>query len=226
MSRGKKGAQKGKARSGPSRVLVFGESENDTHALRELIEALRPDLKGRVVPIRDPVAYIRDAKPEDVPARAEQIAKVVDIQRAVHEVSCVFVHEDEDGFEPGHEATCAKIEEALKKSGCPAHAVVPAWEMEAWWFMWPEQVRLVRPKSWRAPDDYVGKAVGRIRDVKEVLMKCVMPLKMKPEKRNSFPDYRESDAPAIARQVREHGVAREPRAKSDSYARFVRSVDE
>jgi hypothetical protein len=204
---------------------VFGEDENDTKALRELIEALRTEIKGRVVTLREPLVLIKNAKPEDVPDRARRIAHAVDIQRAAHDVTCVFAHEDEDNIEPGHEATCTKIEEALKKEGCLAHAVVPAWEMEAWWFMWPEQVHGVRPKSWRVPDDYLGKEVGKIRNAKEELQRRVRPKDLKPEKRKTFPDYAESDAPSIARRIREEGMARKPLAKSASYTRFVQSVD-
>jgi hypothetical protein len=104
--------------------------------------------------------------------------------------------------------------------------VVPAWELEAWWFMWPDAVQAVRPKSWRAPDDHLGKRVGLIKDAKEELRRKVVPKDLKPEKRKSFPHYQESDSPAIARQVREKKLARKPGAKSDSYSRFMSSVDQ
>jgi hypothetical protein len=217
---------KGKADKGPPLVLVFGEDENDRKSIRELIEALRPDLVGKVQERRHPLVLIKNARPEDVPERAQRIADAVDIDRALHDVVCVFAHEDCDDVEPKHEAACAKIEAALAKAGCPAHAVVPAWELEAWWFMWPEAVQAVRPKSWRAPDDYLGKKVGLIKDAKEELGKKVVPKDLKPEKRKNFPHYQESDSPEIARHVREKKLARNPGAKSDSYARFLSSVDQ
>ncbi len=220
------GKGKGQAGKRASLVLVFGESENDTKSLRELIEALREDLVGKVQTRREPLVLIKDAKPEDVPERARKIADAVDISRATHDVLCVFAHEDRDDFEPKHEETCKKIEEALEKAGCPAHAVVPAWELEAWWFMWPEAVQAVRPKSWRAPDDYLGWEVGKIKDAKEELKKKVVPKDLKPEKRKGFQTYQESDSPAIARQVREKNLARHPRAKSASYSRFLSSVEQ
>ncbi len=225
MSRKKDSRQKAKGKR-PQQVLIFGEDENDTKSLRVLIEALRKDLVGKVQIRREPLVLIRDAKPEDVPERAKKIADAVDISRAAHDIVCVFAHEDRDDFEPKHEETCRKIEEAMKKAGCPAHAVVPAWELEAWWFMWPDVVQAVRPKSWRAPDDHLGKEVGKLKNAKEELKKRVVPKDLKPEKRKSFQTYQESDSPAIAQQVREKGLARKPGAKSGSYTRFMASVDQ
>ncbi len=223
MSRKKDVRQRGKR---PPLVLIFGEDENDTKSLRELIVALRKDFDGKVQTRREPLVLIKDARPEDVPERAQKIADAVDVSRATHDIVCVFAHEDRDDYEPKHEETCTKIEAALEKAGCPAHAVVPAWELEAWWFMWPEAVLAVRPKSWRAPDDYLGREVGKIKDAKEELQKKVVPKNLKPEKRKGFQTYQESDSPAIARNVREQGLATEPGAKSSSYARFRSSVEQ
>ena len=228
MSRKKDSRRNGKRKTGNRSplILVFGEDENDRKSIRELIEALRPDLAGKVQLRREPLVLIKNARPEDVPERARRIADTVDIDRATHDVACIFAHEDCDDVEPKHEAVCMKIEAALAKAGCAAHAVVPAWELEAWWFMWPEAVQAVRPKSWRAPDDHLGKRVGLIKDAKEELRRRVVPKDLKPEKRKSFPRYEESDSPAIARQVREKKLARSPGAKSDSYSRFVSSVEQ
>ncbi|NOK11131.1 hypothetical protein [Corallococcus exercitus] len=225
MSRKKDSRQKAKGKR-PQQMLVFGESENDTKSLKELIVALRVDLAGKVQTRRDPLVLIKNARPEDVPDRAKRIADVVDISRATHDIVCVFAHEDCDDLEPKHEEACRKIEKAMQQADCPAHAVVPAWELEAWWFMWPAAVQAIRPKSWRAPDDYIGKDVGRIKDAKEELKKRVVPKDLKPDKRKSFQTYQESDSPAIAQAVQEKGLARKPGAKSGSYARFVASVDQ
>jgi hypothetical protein len=215
-----------KTQSRPALVLVFGENPHDSQSIREFVEALREDLVGKVQWRREPQVLIKNAKPEDVPERAKRIADAVDINRATHDIVCVFAHEDRDDFEPKHEETCKKIEEALEKAGCPAHAVVPAWELEAWWFLWPDAVQAIRPKSWRAPDDYLGKKVGNIKDAKEELKRRVIPKDLKPEKRKNFRTYEESDSPAIARQVREKGLARTPGAKSSSYERFLWSVEQ
>jgi hypothetical protein len=197
-----RGKGKGKAGKRPPLVLVFGEDENDTKSIRELIESLRADLAGKVQTRREPLVLIKDARPEDVPDRARKIADAVDASRATHDIVCVFAHEDRDDFEPKHEDTCKKIEEALERAGCPAHAVVPAWELEAWWFMWPGAVQAVRPKSWRAPDDYLGKEVGKIKDAKEELKRKVVPKDLKPEKRKGYRTYQAADAPGSARRGR------------------------
>lgn len=102
-------ARKRKAGSRSPLVLVFGESENDTHSVRELIEALQPGLAGRVQPRRQPLVLIKNARPEDVPDRTQQIARTVDIARSTHDVACVFAHEDCDDYEPKHEEVCRKI---------------------------------------------------------------------------------------------------------------------
>lgn len=222
----KKNARQNSRGKQPRQVLVFGEDDNDRQSLRELIEALREDFVGKVQLRREPLVLIKNARPEDVPERAQKIADAVDISRATLDIACVFAHEDCDDFEPRHEEICRKIEEALKKAGCPAHAVVPAWELEAWWFMWPEAVKAVHPKSWRAPDDYLGKEVGKLKNAKEELKKRVVPKDLKPDKRKGFQTYQESDSPSIARHVREKGLARRPGAKSGSYTRFVACVDQ
>src|SRR4051812_13026870 len=61
----------------PARVLIFGESPNDTGALRELTVALKPSLGGRVDIRKQPLVLIKDAKPEDVPDRASRIRAAV-----------------------------------------------------------------------------------------------------------------------------------------------------
>jgi hypothetical protein len=116
----------------------------------------------------------------------------------------------------------AKIEAALRGAGLEGHAVAPAWEMEAWWFLWPEAVKAAFP-SWRAPDDHAGRNVGMIRDAKEELRRRVIPPKAKKGKAG-FIGYRESDAPRIAEHVVALDLLRSPGAISKSYERFVQSV--
>ena len=206
----------------PPIVLVFGEDDHDRECIKILLEGLRPDLARRVKKLRQPLVLIKNAKPSDVPDRAQTIAGVVDAEREAGPVACVFAHEDCDEVEPAHEAVARKIEEALKVAGCEAHAVAPAWEMEAWWFLWPEAVKAANP-SWRAPDDHVGKNVGMLVNAKEELARRVVPPKTKPG-RGGFIGYRESDAPRIAAKVVELGLLHQTRATSRSYDRFVRSA--
>lgn len=203
-------------------VLVFGEDENDRESIKILLEALRPDLRHRVKPQRHPLVLIKNARLEDVPDRAQQIANVVDAYRVRAEIDRVFAHEDCDDVEPAHERVATKIEEALAKAGCEAVAVTPAWELEAWWFLWPSAVKAAKP-SWREPNDYVGKSVGKIRNAKEELKKRVVPPDAK-RRKGGFRGYQESDSPRIALRVQELGMINKPQAKSLSFDRFRRSA--
>jgi hypothetical protein len=217
----KPSGKKTKARR-PSIVLVFGEDDHDRDCIKILLEGLRPDLAHRVQKRRQPLVLIKNANPADVPDRAQRIADVVEAERETAEVACVFAHEDCDNVEPAHELVARKIEDALRATGCDAHAVAPAWEMEAWWFLWPEAVKAANP-SWRAPDDHVGKNVGMIRDAKQELQRRVVPVKGKAG-RGGFIGYRESDAPRIATKVVEMGLLGKKQAISNSYDRFAGSA--
>jgi len=208
----------GKGRSTKtSVVLVFGEDDHDRECVKILLEGLRPDLARRVQKRKQPLVLIKSANTADVPDRAQRIADVVRAERDT--VACVFAHEDCDDTEPAHERVAAKIEAALRAAGLEAHAVAPAWEMEAWWFLWPEAVKAAFP-SWRAPDDHAGRNVGMIRNAKEELRRRVTPTSAK----RGFIGYRESDAPGIAARVVALDLLRTPKAISKSYARFVQSA--
>lgn len=225
MSRRDKDEPRRGGRKAPKRppvVLVFGEDDHDRECIKILLEALRPDLARRIQTRRHPLVLIKNARPEEVPDRAQSIATVVEAERVRGEVGCVFAHEDCDDVEPAHEQVATKIESALQATGCDAHAVAPAWEMEAWWFQWPDAVQAANP-SWRKPDDYLGKNVGMIRNAKEELKRCVIP-RDKKQGRSGFRGYNESDAPKIAAEVSKQGVAKKPQATSNSYDRFRRSA--
>ena len=127
----------------------------------------------------------------------------------------ILAHEDCDDFEPNDEAIAAKIEAALSHLGVEVHAVVPAWELEAWWFLWPDAVARVH-STWRKPSVRVGQRVGLIRNAKQELTRAVRP---KTNARTAR-SYCESDSVRIARQVRAMGIADSPRGKSASYDRF------
>ena len=81
-------------------MLVFGEDDHDRECIKILLEGLRPDLARRVKKLRQPLVLIKNAKPSDVPDRAQTIAGVVDAEREAGPVACVFAHEDCDEVEP------------------------------------------------------------------------------------------------------------------------------
>jgi len=201
-------------------VLVFGESEHDTRALAELLVALCPTLQGMVRPRSRPPILVKDAKVGDIPGRAQAIAALIDAERVTCDVVCVFAHEDCDAVEPAHEGVARKIENAMAAKGYHVHAVAPAWEMETWWFQWPEALAAYRP-TWRRVTNVANRDLGRIENAKEELRRALRPAGSASRTR----DYSETDSPGIAERVRRLGVVRNPQGRSASFQRFVQSVD-
>lgn len=214
----------GPIRRRPSRrrvVLIFGEDENDTKFLAEMIGALCPDLVHAVKPLRRPPILLKDASPDAVPDRVETIAALIEAERSTSDVICVFAHEDCDAVEPAHKHLTNKIEEAFRVRGYEVRAVTPAWELESWILQFPLAVATYRP-SWRSLQRFTGRNVGVITNAKEELRRALRPSGRRPATR----DYRESDAPEIAKIIRDKGIARQPQASSASYQAFVGKVDE
>lgn len=176
-------------------VLVFGEHDHDRRAICRLTMGLRPDLQGQVEPRKTPLVLIKNATPDKAKSNAEKIAKLVKQEGAARTVVAVLAHEDCDAMEPAHVAVADKIEKALGAAGCPGKAigVTPAWEIEAWWFVFPDAVAPV-VKGWRTPDDCLGRDVGKLQNAKEALIKAVRPKDGKSKPR----DYAEADSPQIA----------------------------
>lgn len=213
-----------KARRVPKakKVLIFGEDENDTKSLREHVAALCPELSGRIEIRRRPQIHLKQVPLEKMPGRIEKIERQLRVEGlGPDDVVCLLIHEDCDAVEPEHENVASRLETSFAKhSRYQVHAVAPAWEVEAWWLLWPQETASIR-SSWLVPDKHVNKEVGRLRNAKEELSRLVTPAKP----RSGFLGYRESDSILIATAVRRAGVIRQPRAISASFDRFVRSVD-
>jgi hypothetical protein len=217
VTRRKAGSQKRSAR-----VLIFGEDGHDGEAIRELIQAIKP---GGPTPTvrRSPVVYIKGADPRKVRQNASEIAAAVDAERARGPIAAVFVHQDCDAYEPAHESVADGIEAALAAAGVAAgHAVTPAWEMEAWWLLWPDAVAAVCQR-WRAPTQYANRDLGRVPHAKEALKAAIKPADLKKGER--FREYSEADSPLIAAKVRALGVIDAPQARSASFDAFRRKVE-
>ena len=180
-------------------VLVFGESENDRRAIKHLVRGLRSDL--RVEERRAPLVLIKGALPTTARSNAEKIASVV--RQEGGPVLAVLAHQDCDDLEPAHEAAAASIEAALSTAGCPGPiGVTPAWEMEAWWMVFPEAVGKI-VTGWRDPDDWIGRDVGLVRHAKEELKKAVQP---RPRRASPPRDYEERDSIDVARNIADDGL--------------------
>lgn len=200
-------------------MLIFGESENDTNALKAFLEGLGVSDGLDVVAHRQPQVLIKDATTRSAPARADAITAVVDAAMVDRDIVAVFAHEDCDAVEPAHVDLAAKIEAAFAAKGYDfVFAATPAWEMETWLMQWPDALALYRP-SWRDVSGYSGRNVGMIANAKEDLTRSLRP------GRGRTRDYRESDAPAIARVVASQGWTRSPRATSGSWSAFVSRAD-
>jgi hypothetical protein len=211
---------RGKGRSHkPARqnvVLVFGEDANDRDALKEFILALRPGADFYVASRRKPQIQLKDVKPEQLPGRVAAICKVVRAELVDNNVVAIVVHQDADAVESAHEEIITRLEAAFDSAGYKQSLVAcPAWEMETWLMLWPEAIAKHVP-SWR-PLSVNGRNVGMISDSKEYLKRA---LRSPAVNR----DYRESDAPAIAKIVRAEGLIDAPAAKSASYDTFRKKV--
>lgn len=206
-------------RRGPRLILIFGEDDNDRKAIRELLGALRPDLPAAKL-LRRPTVLIKDAALAKARSNAQGIAGVVRAAETRSTVLKVLAHQDCDACEPDHLETAERIEGELARASVDAIAVTPAWEIEAWWFLWPEAVVAVHP-SWRLPIPS-RQQVGRIRNAKEELRRAVRPRASRGRRGRG---YVESDSPRIAAKVRELGLIHELKADSGSFREFRSKVE-
>lgn len=185
-------------------VLVFGESEHDRRAIVHLVQGLRPDLRGKVEERRQPLVLIKGALPQKARSNAVEIASLAQREQEARELLAVLAHEDCDALEPAHIEVSKKIENELRNAGCPAEpiAVTPAWEIEAWWMVFPEAVgRIVQ--GWRDPVDWLGRDVGQVSEAKEKLAVAVQP---RPRPMRPPRAYHERDSIAVAANIVEDGL--------------------
>jgi hypothetical protein len=177
-------------------VVVAGEDSNDRASLRVLLEALCPDMRGRVVEINDSVRL----KFATGPRLTERVAVIAAKARARAEreradLACVFIHEDLDSTEgTAGESAHKRVTQAVETSLGQGHYVLVAAEIEAWLLLFPEALRSYT-SGWVLPRKYHGRDTGMIDDPKRVMVKEVA----KGGRR-----YVESDAPAVFRKIVEN----------------------
>lgn len=119
-------------RSRPKVVLVFGEDENDTDVIREVVLSLVPDFTGTIEPLRTPQIYSRSTAPDKVLSHVQRICKVISAKREVSDVVAVIVHRDCDAVEPVHQSEAKRLRDDFARFGEAVIAVTPAWETETW----------------------------------------------------------------------------------------------
>ncbi len=206
-----------RAQEKPKATLVFGEDDSDCDAIRELVMALRPDLPPPAKR-RKPLVLVKGRAEAMARKNGCEIASVVAAAGVTNRVVAVFAHQDADDVEDAHEALASAIERTLADAKVPDPVgVVPAWEIESWWFLWPAAVAAVHSR-W-APLARTGR-VGLIEHAKERLKQDLRP-KKKLEKAR---DFVESDGPRVAAKVRELGIVDATVATSESWLRFSRRV--
>lgn len=236
MSRGRKGAdrkgRKGadrKGRKGADRkdaglkkvVLLFGESDNDCKAIKELAEGLQPKLRGCVRHVPR-LVLIKGVTPEVLAKHKANLGQLVAANRVTLDVRGVLIHEDCDDVEPAHEKLAKDYADKFRDADYRVHPVLPAWELETWWLLWPKALAAYR-ESWREPSEFRGKNVGTIPKAKERLKQAVLP-NLKAAERKRFRGYQESDSPGIAARVCQLRLVDKPEGKSDSYDHFRREI--
>ena len=204
-------------------VAFFGEDLNDCEALRILFRGIRPDLDRYTTrTFRKPLTLVKGLDRAKQQSRQRSLSKFLDSIRCLHDVVVVVLHEDADAVEPAHEAVIKLYQDNYADVGCIVLAAVPAWETEAWWFLFPDAVVATNP-SWRRPDDYTGRNTGKITNAKETLIQKVRPARTKNNVRR-VRDYEESDSPRIAMKIVELDLLRRPCGSSASWRRFVDQV--
>jgi hypothetical protein len=204
--------------SNQKRVFIFAEDRNDAKALQELITALCPSADGSVERRIKPLLLAKGASPGALQRRAARLAAHMRAESARGKrATCIFLHEDADAHPPADRERSSQLYQAARAAGIDLCPVVPAWEMEAWWFLFPAAVASAFP-SWRPLPSAPHKAVDRTKDAKEALRRATGP--------RGTRRYSEADAPRIASEVRRLGLAERPTGHADAYVRFRSCVDE
>jgi hypothetical protein len=159
---------------------------------------------------------IRDQKEaERRKKNAADVAAVVNAATIDTEVVFVIAHQDCDALEPAHHTLNTKIAVELGAVGISnVVPVAPAWEIEAWWFLWPDAVANVNSK-WnrlRRKGNH-----GMIVNAKEALRRDL--------RNKATRDYEESDSGRIAEQVRALGIVANQTGSSESFRDFAARID-
>lgn len=204
------------------RVLVVGESgqtsdEYDAKSIAALARAAKPS--WHIKPLRQPPLLAKSQDREKLRVVAARLAALHQQAGAKHPYDALINHADTDDVEPSHVEPAERIEAQLRAEGCPGHTAVCAWELEGWFFLWPEAIEAARPSAWAVPANLRGRDVGQLRDPKGLLRDRVL--------RSGKPAglaYRERDAPLIADQVAPRFAERTGTSKS--FDRFLSALDE
>lgn len=206
-------------------ILIFGEDDNDRRALGHLVRALCPDnAKVRIEPRRQPIVLSREcAASGKRRSMANDIAQFARAEDGPGRRVVVIVHRDCDRLEPAHQEEAEALRMELRSAGiADVVAATPAWEIEAWWMLFPQALAATR-RCWRIVD-YAHQHVGLIPHAKERLRRDLRPVAW--PARKSCKDFVESDGVRVAEEVLRAGLLREAaRSRSDSFQCFKAGIE-
>ncbi|WP_261576451.1 hypothetical protein [Frankia gtarii] len=197
-------------------VVLAGEDASDRLSLRVLLEATCPDMRGRIVEIKDPVR-LRTATETRLAERVRTLARKARARALLEdaELACVFIHEDLDRVDGvGYPEARERVQKALNKELRSAHYVLAVAELEAWLLLFPDAITAFS-SSWRVPAARRRKDTGRFADPKKV---------MKNEVSGPTRSYRESTAPDIFSKACDLKILDMPNGSNRSWQRFREDV--
>lgn len=197
-------------------VLVFGESHNDSQAICALVEALRPDLQ--VMAYRTPTVLIHQNSQgrANIRRNIDQIKAVATAAATKANIVAIVLHKDCDAIEPAHTQLANAVEAQMGANTYISIAASPAWEIETWWYLWPDAVSTYHA-TWRRLGRS-GTRVGLMQNAKETLIRELR------VKGSRVRDYTESDAVGIAQCVKELGLIDAKNAISHAFDEFSAKV--
>lgn len=197
-------------------VLIFGESEYDCAALKVLVPALVDIDRLEVRSVRKPIVLQRNAAHAHRIKMSSLIAAAVASEEKVRPKVVAVAHRDCDALEPAHVASAEGLKADLVASGVSKPvAATPAWEMEAWWMLFPAAFASLRP-GW-APLNIGNRSVGAIVNAKEFLIRA-----LRPRGKSKCKDYAESDSPSIAAKIVEQNLlSSQAIGRSSSFRAFA-----
>lgn len=211
----KKSGMKKKAKK-PKRpvVLLFAENPHDSTAMKSLIAHANPSFSSvaDVAVMRDPPSLTRTASEGPRKNWLEKVAAIAAARNTLQPVRAVLVHQDSDG--PDHDGTVEQNLRGALATHVPdvtTHPVVPVQMTEAWWLLFPDAIRAVRPEAWRKATFPVGDT-ATITDPKKTLITATK--KVTPKH-----PYREADSLTIAEEIRKRAL--DPVGTNRSWDRFL-----
>jgi hypothetical protein len=197
--------------------VIAGEDANDRKALRVVLEASCPDMRGRLVEINSSVR-LHQATGERLKQRVSTLYQKAKARAAREraELACIFVHEDWDQIDSDEWAAAGhRVQQALDAAARRSHYVLAVWEVEAWLLLFPKALTSV-VSTWSVPSRYAGRDTGRLNDPKRILqVEC--------SKRGRR--YHESDAVAVLQAAAANGELAAPAGRNRSWTQLRAHID-